>query len=147
VKTDFFNRADLLLAAGFSTLTCAFLLLAAPRVGIVLLEILAGLCLLVRAYVVRARLRKANLGGVTAAGERNGGAGRRFLGRYELVLIILVIAIHSSISGSLHSRGLAEGFVRILPLVLFALGLLAKPRVLRWIEARGVRNRLGGVES
>jgi len=146
VKTGFFDRADPLMAAGFSTLTCAFLVIVAPRVGIVLLEILAGLCLVVRAYVLRARLRKANLGGVTAAGERNGEAGGRFLGRYELVLIIVVIAIHSSISGFLRSGGLAEGLVRILPLVLVGIGLFAKPRVLRWVEARGVRNRLGGGE-
>src|SRR5206468_272602 len=138
VKTGFFDRSDLLMAAGFSTLTCAFLVLVAPRVGIVVLEILAGLCLVARALVFRARERKANIEGreVSTAMERKVEARGRFLGRYELVLIVLIVIVHSSIAGFLRSRGLAEGLVRILPLAMFALGLLAKPRMLRWMETR-----------
>jgi len=141
VKTGSCDRADLLMAAGFSTLTCAFLVLVAPRVGIVFFEILAGLYLVGRSFVVRARLRRARADVRESVTEGSVETHGRFLGRYELVLIILVIVIHSSISGFLRSRGLTESLGRVLPLVLIALGLLLKPRVLRWMETRGRRSR------
>lgn len=142
MKTGFLDRPELLTAAGYSTLTCAFLVLVAPRVGTLLLEVLAGLCLVIKAYVLRARLRKA--GADTPGGRRRVENCVRFLGRYEVALIVLVVVIHSGIAGLLRSRGVTEGFVRILPLVLFALGLLTKPRVLRSIRMRERRSLPSG---
>lgn len=131
-----FERADLLMAAGFCTLSCGLLVLIAPRVGIVLLEILAGLVLVMRAAVVRRRARKARqlhleLRGVKAR------LWIRFLDRYDVLLIIVVTFVQGGISGLLRSHGLSEGLVRILPLVMLGTGLLAKPRILQWIANRG----------
>ena len=137
-----FERADLLMAAGFCTLTCGLLVLVAPRVGIVFLEILAGLVLVMRAAVVRRRARKARQLHL----ELRGAKVRlriRFLDRYELLLILVVTFVHGSISGLLRSHGLLEGLVRILPLVMFGTGLLAKPRILQWIANR----RKAGIQA
>ncbi len=67
----------------------------------------------------------------------------RFLDRYELLLILVVTFVHGSISGLLRSHGLLEGLVRILPLVMFGTGLLAKPRILQWIANR----RKAGIQA
>jgi hypothetical protein len=47
-----------------------------------------------------------------------------------------VIVIYSSLSGLLRGTGLSEGTVGILPLTLFAAGILLKPRVVQFIERR-----------
>ena len=130
-----FERADLLMAAGLCALACGLLVVVAPRVGIVLLEILAGLVLVMRAAVVRRRARKARqlhleLRGATARLRI------RFLDRYEVLLIIVVTFVYGRVSRLLRWHGLLEGLVGILPLVMFGTGLLAKPRILQWIANR-----------
>jgi hypothetical protein len=121
-----FERADLLMAAGFCTLACSLLVLVAPRVGIVFLEILAGLVLVMRAAVVRRRARKARQLHLELCGAR-ARLRIRFLDRYELFLIVVVIFVQGGISGLLRLHGLPEGLVRILLLVMFGTGLLVKP--------------------
>jgi hypothetical protein len=130
-----FERADLLMAAGFCTLACGLLVLVAPRVEIVFLEILAGLVLVMRAAVVRRRARKARQLHLELCGAR-ARLRIRFLDRYELFLIVVVIFVQGGISGLLRLHGLPEGLVRILPLVMFGTGLLVKPRILQWIANR-----------
>jgi hypothetical protein len=130
-----FERADLLIVAGFCTLACGLLVLVAPRVGIVFLEILAGLVLVMRAAVVWRRARKARQ--LHPQIHRARARLRiRFLDRYELFLIVVVIFVQGGISGLLRLHGLPEGLVRILPLVMFGTGLLVRPRVLQWIANR-----------
>jgi hypothetical protein len=137
-----FERADLLMAAGFCTLACGLLVLVAPRLGIVFLEILAGLVLVMRAAVVRRHARKARQLHL----ELRGAKARlriRFLDRYELFLIVVVIFVQGGISGLLRLHGLPEGLVWILPLVMFGTGLLVKPRILQWIAKR----RKAGIQA
>ena len=77
----------------------------------------------------------------------------RFLDRYELLLIIAVILSYGSVSGFLRAWRLPEGLVRILPLVTFGIGLVAKPRILRWLASRrtavadGARQANAGVSQ
>ena len=72
---------------------------------------------------------------------------------YELLLIIAVILSYGSVSGFLHAWRLPEGLVRILPLVTFGIGLVAKPRILRWLASRrtavvdGARQANAGVSQ
>jgi len=47
-----------------------------------------------------------------------------------------VIVIYSSVSGLLRNGGLSEGTVGILPLILFAVGILLKPRAVQFIDRR-----------
>lgn len=53
-----YDRADLLMSAGCSTFVSAALILAMPRLGIVMLEILLGLFLIGCALAARTRLRR-----------------------------------------------------------------------------------------
>jgi hypothetical protein len=52
-------------------------------------------------------------------------------------MILTVIVIYSSMSGLLRHAGLSEGTVGILPLILFAAGILLKPRAVQFIERQG----------
>lgn len=136
-----FERADLLMAAGFSSLVCASLVLVAPRVGILFLEIFAGLCLVGRGFAVRARLKRVSRlplerlrPAVSRHEQQNPKARMPLLGRYELLLIVLVVLFYR-LAAFLRSRGFTAGFLRVLPLAFFGLALLVKPRVLGWVEA------------
>jgi hypothetical protein len=51
-------------------------------------------------------------------------------------MILTVIVIYSSMSGLLRHAGLSEGTVGILPLILFAAGILLKPHAVQFIERR-----------
>jgi hypothetical protein len=51
-------------------------------------------------------------------------------------MILTVIVTYSSMSGLLRHAGLSEGTVGILPLILFAAGILLKPRAVQFIERR-----------
>jgi hypothetical protein len=117
-----FDHPDTLTRVGLSTLASTFLIVLAPQVGTILLEMFIGFLLVIRAFVLRVRLRRASQlcldlrgrSGLTA-GLR--GSRIRFLDRYELLLIIAVILSYGSVSGFLRARRLPEGLVRILPLV------------------------------
>lgn len=140
-RKRWFDRPGTLMTIGLSTLTSTFLILLAPRIGIMLLEILAGLFLAIRGFVLHTRQRRGSQLCLQARGGRKLPAGLtpnriRFLDRYELLLVIAVLLTYGSIAGSLRAHSVPEGVTRIVPLVLFAIGLFAKPRVLRWIASR-----------
>lgn len=140
-RKHWFDRPDTLITVGLSALASTFLMVLAPRIGTILLEILVGFLLAIRGFVLRARLRRASQLCLEFRGRRTLAAGLtenriRFPDRYELLLVIAVLLTYGTISGFLRARGLPEGLVRILPLMTFAIGLFAKPRILRWIASR-----------
>lgn len=130
-----YDRADVLMSAGVSTFVSASLVLITPRLGVVFVEILTGLFLIGCAFVSRKRLSRA-----TAELERNGVKGEqgnlrtRFFDRYDLLIVLAVALFQITLAGTLQRAGWSEGSVRILPLVLFGIGILLKPRLLEWIR-------------
>src|SRR5260370_41409971 len=117
----------MLMAAACSTLASSFLLLLAPNLGTLFVEIMAGVVMLARAVVLRGRQRKAaqlRLELPTTGGHA------RLLDRYELALIVVVTLSYGGISAMLRTARISEVFIRIVPLGLFAVGLLAKNHIL-----------------
>jgi hypothetical protein len=51
-------------------------------------------------------------------------------------MILAVIAIQTAAGGLLRKAGWSEGTVSILPLIMFAAGILLKPRVVELVERR-----------
>jgi len=148
-RKRWFDCPDTLIRVGLSTLASTFLIVLAPQVGTILLEIFVALLLVIRAFVLRARWRRVSQLCLEFRSGSGAGMGRlgsriRFLDRYELLLIAAVILTYGSLSGFLRARGLPDGLVRIIPLVMFGIGLLAKPRILGWIANR---RKAGGVSS
>ena len=131
-----YDRADVLMSAGCSTFVSAALILVIPRVGIILLEILLGLFFIGCALAARARLRIQARSEVKEGPEGSTNAKAKWFDRYDVLMILTVIVIYSSVSGLLRHAGLSEGTVGILPLILFAAGILLKPRAVRFIERR-----------
>jgi hypothetical protein len=58
-RKRWFDRPDTLMRVGLTTLASTFLIVLAPRVGTILLEIFVGILLVIRAFVLRARSRRA----------------------------------------------------------------------------------------
>ena len=140
-RKRWFDRPDTLMTVGLSTLASTFLIVLAPRIGIILLEILAGFFLAIRGFVLRTRQRRGSQLCLEFRGGRKLAAGLtpnriRFLDRYELLLVIAVLLTYGAIAGFLRAHGVPEGLVRIVPLVSFAIGLFAKSRILGWIASR-----------
>ena len=132
-----YDRADVLMSAGCSTFVSAALILVIPRVGIILLEILLGLFFIGCALASRARLRIQARSQVKEEGaEDSTKAKAKRFDRYDVLMILTVIVFYSSISGLLRHAGLSEGTLGILPLVLFAAGILVKPRAVQFIDRR-----------
>ena len=157
-RKRWFDHPDTLMRVGLSTLASSFLIVLAPQVGTILLEIFVGLLLVVRAFVLRARSRRASQLCLDFRGRSGLAAGPRasrirFLDRYELLLIIAVMLSCGSVSVFFRAWRLPEGLVRILPLVTFGIGLVAKPRILRWLASRrtaaadGARQANAGVSQ
>ena len=67
----------------------------------------------------------------------------RWFDRYDVFMILAVIVVQTSTAGLLRNAGLAEGTVGILPLVLFAAGILLKPRAVEFIEGRRKAKQAG----
>jgi hypothetical protein len=139
-----YDRADVLMSAGVSTFVCASLVLITPRLGIVFIEILMGLFLIGCAFVSRKRLSRtcSDLERDTVTGEKNN-LRARFFDRYDLLIVLAVVLFQTSFAGSLQRAGWSEGSVRILPLVLFGIGILLKPwlleRINKWKRDRVLR--------
>jgi hypothetical protein len=133
-----YDRADVLMSAGCSTFVSAALILVIPRVGIILLEILLGLFFIGCALAARAQLRiQARSRAQVMEGPKGSApAKEKWFDRYDVLMILTVIVIYSSMSGLLRHAGLSEGTVGILPLILFAAGILLKPRAVQFIEKR-----------
>jgi hypothetical protein len=129
-----YDRADVLMSAGCSTFVSAALILVIPRVGIVLLEILLGLFFIGCALAARARLRIQARSHVKEGPDGSTNAKAKWFDRYDILMILTVIVLYGSLSGLLRHAGLSEGTVGILPLVLFAAGIMLKPRVVLFIE-------------
>jgi len=125
-----YDRADVLMSAGCSTVVNAALILVIPRFGILLLEILFGLFFIGCALIARTLLRRQARG---ADRSDKSGARARWFDRYDVLMILAVIVVQTSATGSLRKAGLSEGTVGTVPLVLLAAGILLKPRVLEFI--------------
>ena len=130
-----YDRADILMSAGCSTFVSAALVLVIPRVGIILLEILFGLFFIGCAVAARSRLR-GKPDADTSEGRGGGQRKTKWIDRYDLSLIAAVIVIYSCVSGLLRRAGLSVGTVGILPLILVAVGILWKPRLLQFVGTR-----------
>src|ERR1700691_460940 len=131
-----YDRADVLMSAGCSTFVSAASILVIPRVGIILLEILLGLFFIGCALAARARLRIQARSQVREGPEGSTNAKAKWFDRYDVLMILAVIVIYTSMSGLLRHAGVSEGTVGILPLILFAAGILLKPRAVQFIERR-----------
>ena len=129
-----YDRADVLMSAGCSTFVSAALILVVPRVGIVLLEVLLGLFFICCALAARARLRVQARAQLREGSDGVTDAKAKWFDTYDVFMILAVIVIYASLSGLLRHAGLSEGTMGILPLVLFAVGILLKPRAVQLIE-------------
>ena len=138
-----YDRADVLMSAGCSTFVSAALILVIPRVGIVLLEVLLGLFFICCALAARARLRAQARSQLKEGTDGATNAKPKWFDRYDAFMILAVIASYASLSGLLRHTGLSEGTMGILPLVLFAVGILLKPRAVRFIESRRLGRAAG----
>ncbi len=130
-KKRWLSRPDLLMAAASGALASAFVLLFVPSAGTLFLEILVGLAMVGRACVLRRRGRVAAqlCLDLPITGNR-----LRLPDRYELVLIIIVILGYEAIVPALRSLKMPELFIRTLPILIFASGLLAKGQVMRRVH-------------
>jgi hypothetical protein len=129
-----YDRADVLMSAGCSTFVSASLILVIPRFGILLLEILLGLFLVGCALIARRRLRRRALGKDGSAVSKN--AKTRWFDRYDVLMIVAVTIVQTCTAGLLRKAGLSEGTVDTMPLILFAGGILLKPRAMEFLEGR-----------
>jgi hypothetical protein len=136
-----YDRADVLMSAGCSTFVSAALILVIPRFGILLLEILLGLFFIGCALMARKRLRRQALG--QDSSDKSKDARTRRFDRYDVLMILAVVVVQTSTAGLLRKAGLAEGTVGILPLFLFATGILLKPRAVEFIEGRRKTKQAG----
>ena len=145
-QKPWFDRSETLITAGVSVLASSFLLLLVPSIGTVLVEVLAGFVLLARAFVLR--LRQRNTTQLRLALPITGSR-IRFPDRYELVLVIVVILSYGTIAAVLRSVKAPGVLIRIVPLLSFAAGLVAKKYILGAV-ARGAdyfREHLGRSET
>ena len=129
-----YDRADVLMSAGCSTFVSAALILIIPRVGVLLLEILFGLFFIGCALMARARIRRRVLG--KEGSKTSGDAKAKWFDKYDVLMILAVIAVQIAAGGLLRKAGWSEGTVGILPLIMFAAGILLKPRVVELVERR-----------
>ena len=121
---------------------CSALLLITPRLGILLIELLLGLFLIGCAFVSRLGLNKA-AGAVTRdnCGGEKGVHRSRFFDRWDLFIVLAVILLQSGIAGALRRAGWSEGAIRMLPLVLLAMGVLLAGSGLILLAGRGALDR------
>lgn len=138
-----YDRANVLMSAGCSTFVSAALILVIPRAGIVLLEVLLGLFFICCGLAARARLRAQARSQLKEGTDPATNAEPKWFDRYDVLMILTVIVIYASLSGLLRHTGLSEGTMGILPLVLFAVGILLKPRAVRFMESRRLGRAAG----
>ena len=138
-----YDRADVLMSAGCSTFVSASLIFVVPRFGILLLEILLGLFFIGCALMARRRLRRRALGRDGSAMPKTAKA--RWFDRYDVLMIVAVIVVQTCTAGLLRKLGLSEGTVDTLPLILFAGGILLKPRAMEFLEGRKKAKHAGQI--
>lgn len=135
-----YDRVDVLMSAGCSTLVSAAAILIVPRVGIILLEMLVGLLFIGCAVVARFRLRRRR----NAEEETTGSRPRiRSFDRYDLVLIAMAIPIYVALPVLLGRTGLSPGTIHLLPLMLLGLGILFKSRMRQFVTLINTRKNTG----
>ena len=134
-----YDRADVLMSAGCSTFVSAALILVIPRFGTLLLEIVLGLFFIGCALMARARIRRLALS--RACPEKLPDAKTRWFDRYDVLMIVAVIAVQTSAAGLSRKAGWAAGTVDILPLIMFAAGILLKPRIVEFLKRRKEPNQ------
>ena len=145
-KRRWLDRPEMLTAAAGGALVSALLLLVLPSIGTLLLEILAGLVMVGRAWFLRRRERAAAqlCLALPVTGSRF-----RLPDRYELVLVIAIMLSYRAIGTQLRAVRTPEIVIRVVPLLLFATGLLAKNHIQHGM-ARGAasfRERLARSET
>jgi hypothetical protein len=136
----------MLMAAASGALASALLLLVLPSIGTLFIEILAGLVMVGRALVLR---RRDQTTAQLSLASPIAGSRLRLPDRYELVLIIAVMLSYRAMGALLRAVRTPEILIRIVPLLLFAAGLLTKNHILHAI-ARGAtcfRERLARSET
>ena len=138
-----YDRADVLMSSGCSTFVSAALILVVPRFGILLLEILLGLFFIGCALIARRRLRRRALGVDGSATSKN--AKTKWFDKYDVFMIGAVIVVQTCTAGLLRKAGLSEGTVDTLPLILFAGGILLKPRAMEFLDGRKKTKQAGNI--
>ena len=129
-----YDRADVLMSAGCSTFVSAALILVIPRFGVLLLEILFGLFFIGCALMARARVRRRVLG--KEGPKKSSEAKAKWFDSYDVLMILAVVMVQTAAGGLLRKAGWSEGTVSILPLMMFATGILLKPHVVELVERR-----------
>jgi hypothetical protein len=129
-----YDRADVLMSAGCSTFVSAALILVIPRFGVLLLEILFGLFFIGCALMARTRVRRRVPG--TEGPKKSSNAKAKWFDRYDVLMILAVVVVQTAAAGLLRKAGWSEGTVSILPLMMFAAGILLKPRVVEFVGRR-----------
>lgn len=129
-KRRWFNRPDMLMAAASGALASALLLLLVPSIGTLFLEILAGLVMAGRAFLVRRRERMAAQLRLALQIASNR---LRLPDRYEIVLVIILTLGYGATVSMIRGMKAPEIFIRVVPLLLFAAGLLMKNQILHAI--------------
>jgi hypothetical protein len=138
-----YDRVDVLMSAGCSTLVSAAATLIVPRVGIILLEMLVGILLIGCAVFARFRLRrrrhaKESLEQTTGSRQRV-----RSFDRYDLVLIAMAILTYVGLPMLPARTGLYPKTIHLLPLLLLGLGILFKPRMRQFVTLINTRKDSG----
>ena len=138
-----YDRVDVLMSAGCSTLVSAAAILIVPRVGIILLEMLVGLFFIGCAVVARFRLRRRR-NAEESLEQTTGSRSRiRSFDRYDLVLIAMAILTYVALPVLLGRAGPSPGTIHLLPLLLLGLGILFKPRMRQFVTLLNTRMDTG----
>ncbi len=138
-----YDRVDVLMSAGCSTVVCATAILVVPRIGIILLEMLVGLFFIGCAVATRFRLRRSR-NAEEILEETTGSRPRiRSLDRYDLLLVATAIVTYTVLPVLLRRAGLSLGTTHIFPLVVLGLGILLKPRLLQFVTLFNTRKDAG----
>jgi hypothetical protein len=138
-----YDRVDVLMSAGCSTLVSAAAILIVPRVGIILLEMLVGLLFIGCAVVARFRLRRARSAEESLEQTTRSRPRIRSFDRYDLLLIAIAILTYLVLPVLLGRTGLSPGTIHILPLVILGLGILLKPRMRQFVTLINTRKDTG----
>jgi hypothetical protein len=138
-----YDRVDVLVSAGCSTLVSASAILIVPRVGIMLLEMLVGLLFIGCAVVARFRLRRARSAEESLEQTTGSRPRIRSFDRYDLVLIAMAILTYVALPMLLGRTGLSPGTIHLLPLMLLGLGILLKPRMRQFVTLINTRKNTG----
>ena len=138
-----YDRVDVLMSAGCSTLVSAAAILIVPRVGTILLEMLVGILFISCAVFARFRIRRARSAEESLEQTTGSRPRIRSFDRYDLVLIAMAILTYVALPMLLGRTGLSPGTIHLLPLMLLGLGILFKPRMLQFVTLINTRKDTG----